>query len=76
VVFLVFSILLLVFMNWLFYHIKTDIAVNAATTKFLFLDNIKIIISFLDLQYLHYFLSGSFQIKMGPQQNNYLYLLN
>jgi hypothetical protein len=31
-VFLVFSILLLVFMNWLFYHIRTDIAVNAATT--------------------------------------------
>jgi hypothetical protein len=32
-VFLVFSILLLVFMNWLFYHIRTDIAVNAATTS-------------------------------------------
>jgi pheromone shutdown protein TraB len=28
-----FSILLLVFMNWLFYHIRTDIAVNAATTN-------------------------------------------
>jgi hypothetical protein len=26
-------ILLLVFMNWLFYHIRTDIAVNAATTN-------------------------------------------
>jgi hypothetical protein len=33
VVFLVFSILMLVFINWLFYHIRTDIAVNAATTN-------------------------------------------
>jgi pheromone shutdown protein TraB len=27
------SILLLVFIDWLFYHIRTDIAVNAATTN-------------------------------------------
>jgi hypothetical protein len=75
VLFLVFSILLLVFTNWLLYHTRTDIAVNVATTNSVSCKPIsrKILklLSHFAVLFYHYvnrshFLSRSFQIKMGP----------